>query len=133
MYRCALIIFLFFSLTQNVFAQGTAYTRYFYPENQNYPAHSIHYPHYYNNYRQYVYEEPQARKSILRKVSDYFGGQLTGFTPPIYPSYHPSTTSYYPQNCTNSNVVEYSNPWFRHGYNINNYNTGSGSSVRILD
>ena len=85
----------------------------------------------YQNVRSAILVRPKQnyRKSFLRNMGDYFSGQLTGFTPSVNP---------YP------NVQTYTNPYerqrqsyyytpFGNGYRVNNYGSGSGTSVKILD
>lgn len=83
----------------------------------------------YNNVRNAILSRPKqnCKTSILRSIGNYFGGQLTGFTPPI--------TSYpddYSSDYGKSSSTEYITPWGK-GYETTNYGIGSGMGVHLLD
>lgn len=79
----------------------------------------------YDNARNAILTRPKqnSKASVLQSVSDYFNGQLTGFSPSVIPS----SSDYGKRSYTN-----YSTPW-GNGYRTNNYGIGSGSGVHILD
>ena len=102
----------------------------------------------YENVKGAILSRPQAvngrvnNKSIWRTVGDYFGGQLTGYTPSI--SAHPMNPDWDIRDAYqspfdtnsgygNSKYVEYNNSPFSRGYQINNFGAGSSSGIRILD
>jgi hypothetical protein len=96
----------------------------------------------YQNVRSAILARPQNnyKKTPIKSFGDYFLGQLTGFTPQInqFPQVH-TYNNIYPYNpnpYTNpyerQQQMNYSTP-FGSGYRINNYSSGSGTSVRILD
>lgn len=71
------------------------------------------------------------QKSVLRRISDYFAGQITGFEPPV------SDDFIYESDYLNGygNTSSYShrtNPW-NQGYGINGYGIGNSGGIRILD
>ena len=78
----------------------------------------------YDNARNAILTRPRQnpKNSVLHSVSDFFNGQLTGFTPSI------STPSDFGKRLDSS----YSTPWSK-GFKTNSYGIGSGSSVHILD
>ena len=84
----------------------------------------------YNNVREAILSRPKQnyKTSILRSISDYFGGQLTGYTPSLT-----STNSAYPSSSYGRTYNdEYITPWGK-GYHTRNYGMGSGCGVHILD
>ena len=84
----------------------------------------------YNNVRNALLSRPKQnyKTSLFRTISDYFGGQVTGYTPPIT-----QTNDYfYSSPFGSSSSVNYSSPWGSRN-RVNNYGIGSGSSVRLLD
>lgn len=84
----------------------------------------------YDNVRNAILSRPKPnyKTTLLRSISDYFNGQLTGYTPSL------SQQNYYPYSSDfgQSSSAEYITPWGR-GYRTNNYGIGSGSGVHILD
>lgn len=87
----------------------------------------------YDNVRNAILCRPKQnyKTSVLKNLSNYFSGQMTGFTPPIAPQNVP--TAYpYPSGYTKDFSGEYSTP-FGKGFHTSNYGIGSGSGVRILD
>ena len=92
----------------------------------------------YENVRSAILSRPKQnyKTSWLRSIGNLFGGQMTGFTPSIDndPFFSNSTLSStpYPTTYGNSSVTQFSRP-FGGGYRINNYGTGSGCGVKILD
>lgn len=93
----------------------------------------------YDNVRSAILSRPKQnyRTSLLRNIGNYFGGQMTGYTPSMGSSspfgYTTSSFSPYPTTYGNSSITEYSSPFGGRGYTINNYSTGSNAGVRILD
>ena len=87
----------------------------------------------YNNARNAILSRPKQnyKTSLLQSISNYFNGQLTGCTPSITPDISSDLYSY-PSDFSQSSSTEYITPWGR-GYKTNNYSTGTGSGVRILD
>ena len=81
----------------------------------------------YNNVRNAILSRPKQnyRTSLLRSISDYFGGQLTGYTPSI-------SSDNYSSDFGQSSSDEYLTPWGK-GYRTKNYGIGSGTSVHLLD
>ena len=79
----------------------------------------------YNNARNAILTKPKQsfKTSVMQNISDYFNGQLTGFSPSI------STPS---SDYGKHSYSGYSTPWGK-AYRTNNYGIGSGSSVHILD
>lgn len=97
----------------------------------------------YNNVRGAILTKPKHnyKTSLLRNISNYFGGQLTGFTPQINNSfpddtYHQNIYPYpqytYPSEFGTSSYTEFSSPR-RKGYRINNHGIGTSSGVTLLD
>ena len=84
----------------------------------------------YDNVRNAILSRPKQnyKTSLLKNISDYFGGQMTGFTPPM------SQASYFnnPNAFGKSYSTGYSNPW-GHKCNTSNYGSGSGTSIHLLD
>ncbi len=87
----------------------------------------------YDNVRNSILSRPKQnyKTSVLKSISDYFNGQLTGFTPYINNSYTPDFYST-PSDFNQSSYTQYRSPWGS-GYKVNNYGIGSGSGVHILD
>jgi len=86
----------------------------------------------YDNVRNAILSRPKQnyKTSLLRNISDYFNGQMTGFTPGL--SQPDCYNSFYPNGFGKSYSTGYSNPWGS-GYRTENYGTRTGSSIRILD
>ena len=84
----------------------------------------------YDNVRDAILTRPKPnyKTSLLRNISDYFSGQLTGYTP----SMTTTNPSFYSSDYGQSSTTEYISPWGR-GYRTNNYGAGSGTGVHILD
>lgn len=80
----------------------------------------------YNNVRNAILSRPKPnyKTSVLKNLSNYFGGQLTGFTPSIQNNYPSCYGQSYDSN--------YMTP-FGHGFSTNNYGISSGSSIKLLD
>lgn len=95
----------------------------------------------YDNVRNAILSRPNytnTKTSLLRNIGNYFGGQMTGFTPsltsdPFFSSSQSFYTTPYPSTYGNTNVTQYSSPFGGNGYRINNYGTGSSSGIKILD
>jgi hypothetical protein len=83
----------------------------------------------YDNVREAILTRPKQnyKTSILRSISDYFNGQVTGFTPPISSNDYSDVYPYGKSSTTN-----YVTP-FGKGYSTNNYGIGSSTGVHILD
>lgn len=89
----------------------------------------------YANVREAILSRPKQnyKSSILKSISNYFTGQMTGYTPPI--NTYNTTDSVFPfldNSFGKSTITDYSSPWGK-GYKINNYGTGSSAGVHILD
>ena len=84
----------------------------------------------YDNVRASILSRPKQnyKTSLLRSLSDYFSGQLTGFTPNVIDTNNNS----YPSGYEKKSYTEYGSPWGR-GYKSEYYGYGSGSGVHILD
>ena len=82
----------------------------------------------YDNVRNAILARPKQnyKTSLLKNISDYFNGQITGFTPSL------NQSNYYSQPYGINSSTGYSSPW-GNGYSFNNYGINSGSSVQILD
>lgn len=87
----------------------------------------------YDNVRSSILSRPKQnyKTSILQNISNYFNGQLTGFTPQINNSYSPDIYSY-PSSYDRNSYTEHRSPWGS-GYRMNNYGLSNGSGVHILD
>lgn len=92
----------------------------------------------YDNVRAAILSRPKQnyKTSFWRNIGNFFGGQMTGFTPsfdndPFFSGSNFASTPY-PTTYGNSNITQYASPWGS-GYRINNYGTGSGCGVKILD
>lgn len=85
----------------------------------------------YDNVRNTILSRPKQnyKTSVLRSISDYFSGQLTGFTPSLSTNqtYYP-----YPSTYGQSSSTEYVTPWGK-GCKTNNYGLSSGSGIHLLD
>ena len=92
----------------------------------------------YDNVRTAILSRPKQnyKTSWIRNIGNFFNGQMTGFTPTIDNDPFFSGSSFantpYPTTYGNSNITQFSGP-FGSGYRINNYGTGSGCGVKILD
>lgn len=77
----------------------------------------------YENVKSAILSRPKQnfRTTFARGLQDYFNGQLTGFTPSIYP------TTY-----GNQNIINYGAGPLYNGFRYNNFNTGSNSGVHII-
>lgn len=98
----------------------------------------------YDNVRNAILSRPKNnyRTSLIRNIGNFFGGQLTGFTPSFNSSFDDdpffsSNSSFY--DYTISIYIsevhlqqEYSSPFCK-GYRVNNFGTGSSTGVHILD
>jgi hypothetical protein len=84
---------------------------------------------YYYNYPNYQAQRAYSRTPIWRNIANYFGGQPTGYTPPVYGNnyYRP-----YPQGYDNSSYYEYTSPYGRR-IRTKNYGTNSGMGITFLD
>ena len=80
--------------------------------------------------------QKRVQKSVMRKIGDYFAGQLTGFEPPLngdflYDSIYPTLD--YTQGYGNSSLYSHgTSPW-NQGYRVNSYGVGNSGGIRILD
>ncbi len=85
----------------------------------------------YDNARNAILSRPKQnyKTSVLKNLSDYFSGQLTGFTPSLTSTTNPNI---YSSDYGHTSATEYITPWGR-GYRTNNYGIGSGSGIHILD
>ena len=88
----------------------------------------------YNNVREAILTRPKQnyKTSVLRSISDYFSGQLTGFTPSVTSN---QNSNIYPNNIypySQSSYTQYCSPWGS-GYRTKNYGIGSSSGIHILD
>ena len=83
----------------------------------------------YNNVREAILTRPKQnyKTSLLKSIGNYFNGQLTGFTPDITDSGLDLLP--YGQSSSGS---RYSSPWSRSEI-INNYDSKSGTGIKILD
>lgn len=92
----------------------------------------------YDNVRAAILSRPKQnyKTSFWRNIGNFFGGQMTGFTPSLDNDPFFSGSSFastpFPTTYGNSNVTQFASPWGS-GYRINNYGTGSGCGVKILD
>ena len=84
----------------------------------------------YDNVRNAILSRPKQnyKTSLFRSISDYFNGQITGYTPSI----NQSNDSFYSSPYGVSSMTDYVSPW-GHGTKINNYGISSGTGVKILD
>ena len=97
----------------------------------------------YDNVRNAILSRPKNnyRTSLIRNIGNFFGGQLTGFTPsfnssfdddPFFSSNSSFTTTQFPSTFGSTSTTGYSSP-FGKGYRVNNFGTGSSTGVHILD
>ena len=92
----------------------------------------------YDNVRTAILSRPKQnyKTSFWRNIGNFFGGQMTGFTPSLDNDPFFSGSSFastpYPTTYGNSNITQFASPWGS-GYRVNNYGTGSGCGVKILD
>ena len=97
----------------------------------------------YDNVRNAILSRPKNnyRTSLIRNIVNFFGGQLTGFTPsfnssfdddPFFSSNSSFTTTQFPSTFGSTSTTGYSSP-FGKGYRVNNFGTGSSTGVHILD
>ena len=103
----------------------------------------------FSNLERAIFSRPKymSKPSLMKNLSNYFAGEVTGFTPNIYSnSYNPSFNfpaglgfrniggDYLPMpGYINQNFEQYTRGPFNKGWGISNNNFGNGSSVRILD
>ncbi len=93
----------------------------------------------YKNVEAAILSKPKysTQRTALRKLSNYFLGQTTGYTPSLYDSmgnnYFPLYDNYNGNIYGNSRMNQYSNGIFGGGCSLFNSNLGNGSSVRIFD
>ena len=96
----------------------------------------------------YPHQNIKQKRSLMKRISNYFQGMPTGFTPSINtttltqdltPMQIPGLTpyggmnSYYPNGgFSNNNFEQYSNGIFGGGWGIHNENFTTGSGVTIL-
>lgn len=127
--RCFFVLLIILLSAIQTFARGPYdYYGYHSPYYNNYYAQERQFrePYYSRRYEQNYYEN--QNDSVLKKLKQHFIGQLTGFTPQV----SPYSTQALPSTYGTQRVDSYSSPWGS-GYRVNNYDTGSSSSVRILD
>lgn len=97
----------------------------------------------YDNVRNAILSRPKNnyRTSLIRNIGNFFGGQLTVFTPsfnssfdddPFFSSNSSFTTTQFPSTFGSTSTTGYSSP-FGKGYRVNNFGTGSSTGVHILD
>ena len=97
----------------------------------------------YDNVRNAILSRPKNnyRTSLIRNIGNFFGGQLTGFTPsfnssfdddPFFSSNSSFTTTQFPSTFGSTSTTGYSSP-FGKGYRVNNFGTGSSTGIHILD
>lgn len=80
------------------------------------------------------------KRTTLGNIVNYFTGQPTGITPPVYSksnfnNYYPVDNmglNYQSQNYGTQRFNQYSNGIFGHGYGYMNSALGNGSSINIL-
>ena len=86
----------------------------------------------YDNVREAILTRPKQnyKTSLLRNISDFFSGKLTGYTPNINQDVF--DTDFDDSSFGKSSAVNYSSPW-GNGYRTNRYGTGSGFGVHIVD
>ncbi len=77
-------------------------------------------------------ESSNYKKSILKNVTNYFTGQMTGFTPPITNTYTSDPYFEYQPSYSTSTTMERFSPWGR-SYNTGNINRNSGMGIHIID
>ena len=92
----------------------------------------------YDNVRASILSRPKQnyKTSLFRNISDFFNGQLTGFTPQINNSYTNGTWPLSQNINTNpyeqSSYTQYRSPWGS-GYRTKDYGIGTRSGVHFLD
>lgn len=97
----------------------------------------------YDDVRNAILSRPKNnyRTSLMRNIGNYFGGQLTGFTPsfnssfdndPFFSDNSNFATTKYPSTFGSTSATGYSGP-FGKGYRVNNFGTGSSTGIQILD
>lgn len=89
----------------------------------------------YHNVENAILSRPPQnnyKRSVIGNIADFFGGQMTGFTPSINSGFGTDIFSNYP-TYSNSRAEQYSNGIFGGGWGIQNQNFGNGSGIRILD
>ena len=86
----------------------------------------------YKNVENAILSRPSSnynKQSFLNNLSNYFSGQMTGYTPSLDSwfdkSYSPSYSA--------SRIDQYTNGIFGNGFRVMNSNYGTGSGVKILD
>ena len=105
-------------------------------------------PRYYRHPMYYHPQKINQKRSLMRRISNYFQGVPTGFTPSVTPDLSQNLSpmflpglmpyggmnSYYPQGSFgNNNFEQYSNGIFGGGWGLHNDNFTSGTGVTILD
>ena len=87
----------------------------------------------YDNVREAILTRPKQnyKTSILRSISDYFSGQLTGFTPSVTSNQN-SNNFFSDTPYSQSSYTQYRSPWGS-GYRTKDYGIGNSSGVHILD
>lgn len=82
----------------------------------------------YDNVRNAILSRPKQnyKTTFLRNISDYFNGQLTGFTPTL------NQSDFENYNFGRSSQTNFITPYGK-GYKTNNYGIGNDAGVRILD
>ena len=94
----------------------------------------------YDIVRNAILARPQNnyKTSLLRNLGNYFGGQLTGYTPqmgfrndPFFSTSSSTATTLYPTTYGNKSFNEYTTP-FGSGYQIHNYGVGNNAGIPIL-
>ncbi len=93
----------------------------------------------YEKVKEAILSRPQntTKTSVLRSISNYFAGQLTGFEPPINGYYAGDfqNSQFYDNLPSNygRTINDYSrSPWGSR-YGTYNYGSGSGTGIQILD
>lgn len=77
--------------------------------------------------RQNNYYQP----SLIKRLGNYFTGELTGFTPPINQDSY-DLNNYLPNSYSNQSIQEYKTP-YGNGYRFYNPTNASQASIQILD
>jgi len=82
----------------------------------------------YNNVRDAILSRPKQnyKTTFLRNISDYFSGQLTGFTPAL------NQSEFNDYNFGRNSHRYYQTPYGK-GYSTYDYGIGNDASIRILD
>lgn len=93
----------------------------------------------YDNVRSAILSRPQptrVKNSLLNTVSNFFGGQMTGFTPSLDndPFFADSffNQNPYPTTYGTQSAASYSRP-FGGGSHIQNFGTGSTCGIQLID